>query len=108
LLIDKMAVTFTDGVTAGVVTKDAIPQLGIKILSVRVPVTFLWGTDLLAIDLTRYGCSTLAGVVSFEETTLGSIVVNRACTTAVVTGVATITSTAGGEAREGTFIIFAY
>jgi len=103
-----MAVTFTDGTTAGVVTKDVIPQLAIKVLQVRVPVTFLWGTDILAIDLTRYGATMLAGVMSFEETTEGSIVVARACTTSVTAGVASITSTAGGEARFGTFIIFAY
>jgi hypothetical protein len=95
-------------VTSGVVTKDVSPQLGVKVIQVKVPVTFVWGTDILAIDLTKYGARQLAGVLSFEETTLGSIVVARACTTSVTTGTATITSTAGGEARVGTFLIFAY
>jgi hypothetical protein len=101
-------VTFTDGTTAGVVTKDVSPQLGVKCIQVKVPVTFVWGTDELVVDLKNYGARYLAGAMSFEETTLGSIVVARACTTSVTTGTATIVSTAGGEARVGTFVIFAY
>jgi len=102
------AVTFTDGTTAGVVSKDVIQDLSTKILKVNVPATFVWGTDILSIDLTKYGCLKLAGVLAFEETTAGSVAAATTVTTSVASGVATITSTSGAAAKIGSFLIFAY
>jgi len=104
-----MAVTFTDGTTAGVVTKDVTPNLGIKIISIRVPATFVWGTDIIAIDMTKYGASKIAGFLAFEETTAGSVVIAATGTTSVTTGTLTFTSTgSGANTVVGTLIVFAY
>ena len=110
-----MTETFTDGTTAGVKTTEIAPYAGIKILSVRVPDTFVWGTDLLVVDLGDYGASRCAGVLGFVETTEGSITVpcgasgTQLGTTAVASGVLTFTSV-GAEANTagGTLVIFAY
>jgi len=99
---------FTDGTTSGVVTSDIVPGLGLKCLQVRVPATFVWGTDSLIIDLKNYGASKLAGVLAFEETTEGSVTVQATeGTTSVTTGTATIVS-GGSGTNGGTFLIWAY
>lgn len=106
---------FTDGTTSGVVTKEIVPNAGIKILQVRVPATFVWGTDTLAVDLTKYGARYCAGILCFVETTAGSVTVpcgaagTQLGTTAVSSGTLTYTSTgAAANTAGGTIIIFAY
>jgi len=102
-------VDFTDGTTSGVVTTDVTPNLGSKIIQVRVPSTFVWGTDSLIVDLGDYGASEISGFLAFEESTAGSIVIAATGTTSVASGVLTIDSTGStGATKEGTFIIFAY
>jgi hypothetical protein len=104
-----MGATFTDGTTAGVVTRDVIPQLGVKIIQVRVPAAFVWGTDIISVDLTRYGVSRIAGFLAFEETTAGSITIAATGTTLVTAGVLAFTSTgSGANTCGGTLVIFAY
>jgi hypothetical protein len=77
-------------------------------LQVRVPTTFVWGTDSLIIDLGEYGCSKLAGVLAFKETTEGSVTVQATeGTTSVSSGTATIAS-GGSGTNGGTFLIWAY
>ena len=99
---------FTDGTTSGVVTKDIVPALGVKVLQVRVPDTFVWGTDSLIVDLGDYGASKVAGVLAFEETTEGSVSVQATeGTTSVASGVLTIAS-GGSGTNGGTFLIWAY
>ena len=99
---------FTDGTTSGVVTKDIVPGLGVKCLQVRVPDTFVWGTDSLIVDLGDYGASKVAGVLAFEETTEGSVSVQATeGTTSVASGVLTIVS-GGSGTNGGTFLIWAY
>ena len=108
-------VDFTDGTTAGVVTRDIVPAMGVKILQVRVPATFVWGTDLLVVDLADYGATYCAGVLGFVETTAGSITVpcgaagTQLGTTAVASGILTFTSVgAAANTAGGTLVIFAY
>jgi len=104
-----MVATFTDGTTAGVVTKDVTPQLGVKCIQVRVPAAFVWGTDSIVVDLTRYGATRIAGFVAFEETTAGSITIAGTGTTSVTAGVLTYVSTgSGANTVGGTLIVFAY
>ena len=99
---------FTDGTTSGVVTRDIVPALGVKCLQVRVPATFVWGTDSLIVDLGDYGATSLAGVLAFEETTAGSVTVQATeGTTSVSSGVLTIVS-GGSGTNGGTFLIWAY
>jgi hypothetical protein len=108
-------VDFTDGTTSGVVTKDVTPQLGVKIIQVRVPATFVWGTDQLIVDLTKYGARSCAGVLGFVETTAGSVTVpcgaagTQLGTTAVSSGTLTFTSTGcAANTKGGTLVIFAF
>ena len=105
-----MTVTFTDGTTSGVVTKDLIPAMGVKMLQVKVPSGFVWATDELVIDLKKYGARYLSGFLAFEDyTTAGSVVIAATGTTSVASGVLTIDSV-GSDAHtvSGTFILFVY
>ena len=102
-------VTFTDGTTAGVVVKDVTPSLGVKIIQVRVPATFVWGTDEMVVDLADYGARDLAGILPYEESTAGSITISG-CVTTLVSGT-TVTAVSTGSTVDtcgGSFIIFAY
>ena len=108
-------VDFTDGTTSGVVTKDVTPQLGVKIIQVRVPATFVWGTDSLIVDLAKYGAKYCAGVLGFVETTAGSVTVpcgaagTQLGTTSVATTTLTFNSTGcAANTAGGTLVIFAY
>ena len=108
-------VDFTDGTTSGVETKDIVPAMGIKILQVRVPATFVWGTDNLIVDLGKYGCSKIAGFLGFIEDTAGSVILTGGAsganlgTTAVASGVLTFTSSGcQAKTKGGTLVIFAY
>jgi len=105
-------VTFTDGTTTGVVTKDLIPALGVKMLQVKVPSTFVWGTDQLVIDLKNYGARYLSGWLGWlDYTTAGSIVIaaSTSGTTSVASGVLTlITTGSSAQTVSGTFILFVY
>lgn len=47
--------------------------------------------DTIAVDMSDYGCATLLGVVGYVHTTEDSVIVEEAPTTAVASGVATIT-----------------
>ena len=100
---------FTDGTTSGVVTTEIVPNAGIKMISIRVPDTFVWGTDAIIVDLADYGASDIAGFLALEETTAGSVVIAGTGTTAVSTTTLTFTST-GSDANTtgGTLIVFAY
>lgn len=104
-----MVATFTDGSTSGVSTLEVVPNAGVKIIQTRVPSTFVWGTDEIVIDLTKYGCSKIAGFLAFEETTAGSVIVAGTGTTSVSSGTLTYVST-GSDANTvgGTLIVFAY
>lgn len=100
---------FTDGTTAGVVTKKLSPNMGLTVIQVRVPATFVWGTDSIVVDLNNYGARNIAGFVAFEETTAGSIVIAATGTTSVASGVLTYVSTgSGANTVGGTLVVFAY
>jgi hypothetical protein len=113
-----MAVAWTD-TTSGVTVKEITPNSGVKIIIVRTPATFSTTTnDTMAVDLTKFGAYYCAGVLGFQETTVGSITTQMGVTaagglsgftTAVVTGTLTITTVAPASgACVHSFIIFAY
>jgi hypothetical protein len=107
-------VAFTD-TTSGVTVKEIAPNTGLKILMVKVPATFVNGTDTLAIDLTKFGAYILLGIVGFQETTVGSITTQfgvdatgglKGITTAVSAGTLTITPLLPANTCVSSFIIF--
>lgn len=103
------AATFIDGTTTGVVTKDLVPGQGMKLIEVRVPSGFVWGTDIIQINLKKYGASKIAGFWAFEETTAGSVCIAGTGTTSVSAGTLTFTSTgSGANTVVGTLVILAY
>ena len=101
---------FTDKSTTGVVTTDVIPNLGVKIIQVKVPSTFVWGTDSIIVDLADYGASKISGFLAFlDYTTAGSVVIAGTGTTSVSSGVLTFVSTgSSAQTVSGTLVVFAY
>jgi hypothetical protein len=104
--------------STGVEVRDWLPNLGFKIVHVKVPSTFASGTDTLTVDLTKYGARNVIGVLGFQETTVGSVTQQMAVsatlggavglTTSVSTGTLTITPLLPATTCVTDFIIFAY
>lgn len=86
---------------------EIIPNLGVKVLKVKVGATADDG-DTVAVDLTAYGCTNIDGIIGFTESTTGSIVITEAPTTAVSSGTLTITIGGATDNKARTFIVFAY
>lgn len=101
--------TFTDGTTTEVVSKSVVPGLGVSKIQVRVPATFVWGTDSIVIDLAKFGAKFISGWRAYEETTAGSVVIGATGTCSVSAGVLTFVSTgSGANTCGGTLEIDAY
>ena len=83
------------------------PNLGVKVLKVKVGATADDG-DTVAVDLTAYGCTNIDGIIGFTESTTGSIVITEAPTTAVSSGILTITVGGATDNKARTFIVYAY
>lgn len=83
------------------------PNAGVKLIQVTFPATVIGGQDNATVDLTAFGCTNIHGILVFDETTAGSVVVTQAPTTSVTTG--TLTITFGGSATcKKTAILYAY
>ncbi len=103
---------------AGVKRYDLIPNVELKTIVARLPAGFVNGTDTFSIDLTKFGGRYLFGALMFEETTAGSITLQSAVsatlggavgfTTAVVSGVLTITPLLPANTCITNFVIFTY
>ena len=90
----------------GTVT-EVLPALGTKVLSVTFPSTVRGGTDTVQVDLNDYGCTNIHGILLFDETTTGSVVVIEPSSTVVSSGVLVI-DLGGGDTGVKTAILFAY
>lgn len=88
-------------------TKEITPAQGVKMLQVVTAATVDDG-DTLTVDLTKYGCTNIHGILGFGESTTGSIVVTEAPTTSVSSGTLTITVGGAADNTVRTFIIWAY
>ena len=86
---------------------EVAPNLGVKMIQCLFADTVVGGTDNATVDLGDFGCTNLHGILVFDETTTGSIVVTQAPTTTVSSGVVTITFT-GSDTGVKTAIIWAY
>ena len=84
---------------------EVAPILGIKMIHCLFPDTVIGGTDNVTVDLGDFGCSNLRGILSFDQTTTGQVVVTQAPTTAVSNGVVTITFT-GSDTGAKTVIMW--
>jgi len=70
---------------------EALPNSGVTLIEVVTPATVVGGSDDFTVDLNKYGCTLIKGVLGFDETTTGSIVSANTSTTAVSAGVLTLT-----------------
>jgi len=77
-------------ITTGCTYTDQIPSQGRKLLMVETAATADTG-DTIAITLADYGISTFLGIIGNAHSTENSIVITEAPTTAVSSGVLTIT-----------------
>jgi len=94
------------GEETGTVT-EILPAIGVKILKVKAAATADHG-DTIAVNLNNYGCTKIDGIIGFTESTTGSIIITEAPTTAVSSGVLTITVGGSTDNKARTFIVFAY
>lgn len=88
-------------------TTEIAPNAGVKVLKAKVAATVDDG-DTFTIDLTQFGCTNIDGIIGFTESTTGSMVVTEAPTTAVSSGVLTVTVGGSTDDKARTFIIYAY
>jgi len=83
------------------------PQCGTTVIQCVTPATVIGGTDNLTVDLSKFGCTNIHGILGFVENTTGEVVVQEQPTTSVSSSTLTITVGGSGTKRR-TYIIFAY
>jgi hypothetical protein len=91
----------------GSIIKEVAPNAGVKVLQVVTPAT-ADSSDTVAVDLTTFGCANISGIMGFTQSTTGSVVITEAPTTAVSSGVLTITIGGATSDKARTYIVFAY
>ena len=92
-------------VTSGCVFKEIEPSLGMKIIKVETAATADNG-DTIAITLANYGIKTVEAILGFTHSTTDSIVITEAPTTAVSSGVLTITIGGSTADKKRVFLVF--
>lgn len=88
-------------------TIEVAPNLGMKVLLVETPATFVGGTDSITVDLNLYGCTKIKAIFASSATTTGTTVVAATASVVVSSGVATIQTSATGTNIYG-IVIYAY
>jgi len=86
---------------------EILPNMGVKMIQCVFPSTVIGGSDTVSVDLGDFGCTKLHGILLFDETTTGSVVVTQAPNTVVTSGVVVITLT-GTDTGVKTAILWAY
>ena len=91
----------------GTVTEIA-PNAGVKVLMLKTPVTFIGGTDTIAIDLNNYGCTKVSAIFATYQSTEGGVTADATiATTSNTAGVLVLTPSSSGTGVYG-IIIYAY
>ena len=86
---------------------EILPNAGVKVIQ-HVSAATVDDGDTIDIDLSDFGCTNIHGILGFEETTTGSVVVTQAPTTSVSSSVLTITVGGSNDNNVRVFIIYAY
>lgn len=84
---------------------EAVPALGAKILIVTVPATTDDG-DTIPITLADHGMTTFLAILGQTHSTADSVVITEAPTTAVSSGVLTITVGGSTDDKKRVFIVW--
>lgn len=85
--------------------KEYAPILGGKLVVLKSGTTVTGATDTLTLNLASVGISTLLGVQGWVHTTDGSVIIAEAGTTAVASGVLTITTVTGNNNKRRVFLV---
>ena len=89
-------------------TIEVLPAIGLKVLMIETPATFIGGTDSITVDLSKYGCTKVKAIFASSQTTTGTVVVAAtASVTGISSDVATIETSATGTNIYG-IVIYAY
>lgn len=83
------------------------PNCGIKKIIVRTGTTVTGATDTATLTLAGFGCDRVLSVYGCVHTTEDSIMVQESCTTAVASGVLTITTETGNDNKKRVYTIWA-
>ena len=93
---------------AGVsVEKELAPRLEAKMVVITLDAT-ADDTDTYAVTLADHGISSFIGILGFIQTTANSVIVPEAPTTAVSSGVLTITVGGSTDNKQRTYIIVGF
>lgn len=84
-------------VTSGVKIKNVLPGIGLTLVQVETAAT-VDTADTFTLTLADYGMSSFLGIFGVVHTTANEVVVTEAPTTAVASGVLTVT--VGGSAQS--------
>ena len=85
----------------------ALPNIGITLLTLVTDATVDDG-DTITVDLTKYGCTNIHGILGFREDTEGSIIVRQDPTTSVSSGTLTLTIAGSTGTKIRSILIWAY
>ena len=83
------------------------PHFGITLITLVTAATVDDG-DTVDVNLADYGCTNIHGVIGFDESTTGSVVVQTQPTTSVSSSVLTLTVGGSSDDRVRSFLIWAY
>lgn len=90
---------------SGATVREVSPVSEYKQLAIELPST-VDASDTFTLDLTKYGCTRMSGILGFDHTTDGQVVVNVQPTTAVSSNTVTVTIGAGGDNRTRFLILW--
>ncbi len=83
------------------------PNSGVKVIQVVTDATVDDG-DTLTVDLTKFGCTNIHGIIGFQEDTTGEAISASTPTTTVSSGTLTITVGGSDDDLIRVFTIWAY
>jgi hypothetical protein len=79
---------------------------GCKVLTIESGTTVTGGTDTVEVTLANYGITSVLAVYTVVHTTDYSVMVSEAATTAVASGVLTVTTASGNNNKRRVVTVF--
>ena len=89
-------------------TKEIAPNAGVKFLQIFLDDASADDGDTFTVDLTKYGCTNLMGIIGWQHATEGSVITTEAPTTEVTAGVLTVTIGGGDDNKKRSFMALVY
>ena len=92
-------------VTSGSTIKEQSPRLETKVLLIETAATVDDG-DTIDVTLADYGATGITGIQGFQHSTTDSVIIAEAPTTAVSSGVLTITVGGSTDDKKRSFVVW--